>query len=375
MRIACVHSLRLALTVTISSALALVACGLLFSQEAGQVQKGKGGKGGNALIRPLADVQKDLKGKLERIPVHGRSLEGNLEGDSPDREVFVYLPPSYEAGARRYPVLYLLHGYGLTAERWVGFLNIASLEKNVIAGTAREMILVMPDAFTLYSGSMYSNSATTGYWEKFLTEDLVEYIDKHYRTLADRGSRGLAGHSMGGYGTMRLGMKRADVFSSLYAMSSCCLGATINPNPEQYASLAALKSPAQAKAKGGFMTQFASAAAWSPNPQNPPFFFDLPVKDGVVQPGVVAKWAANAPLAMLDQYVPSLKSYRAIAMDVGLQDSLLNSNRELDALLSKFSIAHTFETYEGDHNSKVAERFDTKVLPFFSRQLTFSPEK
>src|SRR5206468_2275135 len=142
-------------------------------------------------------------------------------------------------------------------------------------GTAKEMILVMPDAYSLFNGSMYSNSVTTGDWEGFLAGDLVTYIDAHYRTIADRASRGLAGHSMGGYGTMRLGMKHPEVFSSLYGMSSCCLGANISPNVEQYAALEALKTPQDAKAKGGFMTQFASAAAWSPNAKNPPFFFDL----------------------------------------------------------------------------------------------------
>ena len=75
---------------------------------------------------------------------------------------------------------------------------------------------------------------------------------------------------------------------------------------------------------------------------------------------------------MLDQYVPSLKRYKAIALDVGLQDNLLTSNRELDALLTQAGVTHTFETYEGDHNSRVAVRFDTKVLPFFSSQLAFS---
>ena len=57
------------------------------------------------------------KGNVEHIKVHGKSLEGNLEGDSPDRDVFVYLPPSYAANSnQRYPVVYLLHGYGLTGE-------------------------------------------------------------------------------------------------------------------------------------------------------------------------------------------------------------------------------------------------------------------
>src|SRR5258707_1859269 len=118
------------------------------------------------------------KGTFERIKVHGKALEGNLEGDSPDRDVFVYLPPSYASSPnRRYPVVYLLHGYGLTAERWLTFLDLgASADKNMAAGTVREMILVNPDAFTLYNGSMYSNSVTTGDWEGYIAEDLVGYI-------------------------------------------------------------------------------------------------------------------------------------------------------------------------------------------------------
>src|SRR5258708_28835861 len=162
------------------------------------------------------------KASIEKIKVHGKALEGNLEGDSPDRDVFVYLPPSYASSPnRRYPVVYLLHGYGLTAERWLTFLDLgASADKNMAAGTVREMILVNPDAFTLYNGSMYSNSVTIGDWEGYIAEDLVAYVDSHYRTIADRMSRGLGGHSMGGYGTVRVGMKHPEVFSSLYAMSS-----------------------------------------------------------------------------------------------------------------------------------------------------------
>jgi len=317
------------------------------------------------------------KGKVEIITVHGKSLEGNLEGDSPDRQVFVYLPPSY-AGAtnRRYPVVYLLHGYGLTGERWMRFANIASAADKDTATGSREMILVSPDAYTLYNGSMYSNSATTGDWETYIAEDLVGYIDGHYRSIADRMSRGLAGHSMGGYGTMRVGMKRPDVFGDLYAMSSCCLGANLTPSSQQMAVFDALKSPAEAKAgaqsKDIFaLASLASAAAWSPNPKNPPFYFDAPMKGGIVQPDVVAKWAANAPLAMIDQYIPQLKKYHAIALEVGLQDTLLNSNRALDTLLTQSGVPHTFETYEGDHTNRVPERFEQQVIPFFSKNLRF----
>src|ERR1051325_602849 len=166
-----------------------------------------------------------IKGSFQKITVHGRSLEGNLEGDSPDRDVFVYLPPSYaRETTRRYPVLYFLHGYGVNAEADVRMLNLPQAAENaMLQNGGREMILVLPDAFTKYSGSMYSNSLTTGDWEGYVSSDLVSYIDSHYRTIANRDGRALAGHSMGGYGTVRIGMKQPAVFSLLYAMSSCCL--------------------------------------------------------------------------------------------------------------------------------------------------------
>ena len=92
------------------------------------------------------------------------------------------------------------------------------------------MIIVMPNAFTKYQGSMYSNSAAVGDWETFVARDLVTWVDAHYRTLAKPESRGLAGHSMGGYGTLRIAMKQPGPFSAIHAMSSCCLAP--NPNPD-----------------------------------------------------------------------------------------------------------------------------------------------
>lgn len=84
-------------------------------------------------------------------------------------------------------------------------------------------------AHTVFQGSMYSNSVTTGDWEGYITRDLVSYVDARYRTIPARGSRGLAGHSMGGYGTIRIAMKHPDVFASIYIMSACCLKPGLNP--------------------------------------------------------------------------------------------------------------------------------------------------
>ena len=318
------------------------------------------------------------RGSYERIKVHGRSLEGNLEGDSPDRFVSVYLPPGYQAHPnQRYPVIYLLHGYTDSDDKWFGlvkhFVNVPEIaDRAMSSGASREMIIVMPNAYTALEGSFYAKSVTTGDWEDFVVSELVGYIDSHYRTIANRASRGLAGHSMGGYGTVRLGMRHPEVFSSFYALSSCCLDSGLAPPQVSAAALEAIHTADQARAAPFIVkAQFALAAALSPDPQNPPLFLDLPLKDGEPQPAVLARWAANSPIAMLDQYVGNLRQLKAIALDVGLQDTLLSGSRQLDARLQTYKIPRTFETYEGTHTSHVADRIETKVLPFFSAQLKF----
>jgi S-formylglutathione hydrolase FrmB len=335
---------------------------------------------------PAAGQQNDPpRGTIERITVHGRALEGNLEGDSPDRPVIVYLPPSYaKETTRHYPVLYYLHGYTATAEAYAKVLALPNSVDRAVAAGVHEMIVVLPDAFTKYSGSMYSNSPTIGDWETFIAQDLPAFIDKRYRTMASREGRGLAGHSMGGYGTMRVGMKQPASFAALYAMSSCCL---MN-DPAAGRGAGARGDGAQGRGdgaagrgdgagrgagagRGGALANAlsAQAAAWAPNPKNPPLFFDLPTKDGEIQPLIAAKWPANSPLVMVDQHVPALKSMRAIALDVGDKDPFVTTNRQLNEALTRLDIANSLEVYDGDHGNRVGERFESKVLPFFSKYL------
>jgi enterochelin esterase-like enzyme len=340
--------------------------------------QGRGGRGGGG-AGPAAGGPRN--GTVEKITVHGKSLEGNLEGDSPDRVVLVYLPPSYAGDqARRFPVVYLLHGYGGTETTFTERLANLPESGDRLDGAQgfSSAIYVMPSAYTLHKGSMYSDSVTTGNWEKFIAEDLVAYIDGHYRTLATRMSRGLAGHSMGGYGALRIGMKRPELFGSLYLMSSCCLGANRNPSPDSMKAAEAVKTREQAeeaaKAPGfGVSTTLASAAAWSPNPANPPLFFDLPVKDGKVRPEIVAKWVANAPLEMIDRYAENLKKYYSIGIEVGTKDTLFRSNQQLHEAMTRLGIRHGFEEYDGDHTNRVKERVDRNLLPFFARYLAAPP--
>ncbi|MBO9711150.1 MAG: alpha/beta hydrolase, partial [Caulobacter sp.] len=246
---------------------------------------------------------------IERIKVHSPALEGNLEGERADRDVVVYLPPGYAANpTRRYPVVYALHGYGLTVDGFAGLLQSPKTIEAAFASGAPGMIVVLPDTQTLHNGSMYSSSVTIGDWEGFITRDLVAYVDAHYRTLPNRLSRGLVGHSMGGYGATRLGMKHPETFGALYIMSPCCLSAREAPPAQAAAIVEAVKTPEEAT-RLDFLPRatFAVAAAWSPNPKKPPFYVDLPTSKGVVDPSVLARWAANAPLSMLDQYVFNLR--------------------------------------------------------------------
>jgi len=319
-------------------------------------------------------------GTVERVVVHGKALEGNLEGDSPDRDVAVYLPPSYStARKQRYPVVYMLHGFTDDVDHWWGvkkhFVSLPEVvDKALAGGKAREMIVVMPNAYTRYQGSMYSTSVTTGDWENFVASELVAYVDRHYRTIPNAASRGLAGHSMGGYGAMRIGMKYPEVFSSVYLLSPCCMAARIQPGGLGMARAETIQSPAEVE-KADFMTKatVASGAAWSPNPKNPPLYFDLPSKNGEFQPAIAAKWAANAPLAMIDQYIPNLKRLHAIAFDAGAQDAAIAATiKVLDGVLNAYEIRHTFEIYEGTHLSRIAERIEAKTLPFFSTTLSFT---
>jgi enterochelin esterase-like enzyme len=310
---------------------------------------------------------------VEHIKIHGAALEGNLEGDAVDRDVIVLLPPGYAAQkSRRYPVVYALHGYSIGAEQWTHEIHVPQTIEGAFAQGAQDMIVVLPDSKTAHNGSMYSSSVTTGDFENFIAHDVVAYVDARYRTIAKRTSRGLVGHSMGGYGATRIGMKHPDVFGSLYIMSPCCLspmgGRPVKPEDEK--ALEAVKTPADsANLPWLLRARLASAAAWSPDPKNPPLYLDLPTNNGVVQEDIVAKWAANAPLAFIDQYIGALRRYRAIAIDVGDQDGLRFDTIKLHDVLDNYGIANTFEIYHGTHTSAVADRFQNHVLPFFSKNL------
>lgn len=313
------------------------------------------------------------------------SLRANLVGDPDRRLATVYLPPGYSKNSRRrYPVVYLLHGFAADHRAFMGGayqnLNIRlSMDSLIAAGAIREMIVVTPNAGNAYNGSFYMNSPVTGNWEDFVVRDLVTYMDRRYRTVRGAKGRGLAGHSMGGFGAIRIGMRHPDTFSAIYGLSPCCLAwwgdSLDNAASARWRAANDLKDRQQL-AKAGFFSNllFAMAAVYSPNISAAPFFVDLPYRvsgDAVVLDSAVASRWRMGPLIMAGFHMANLRRV-SLAFDAGRADGFrdipINAAR-LDSLLSRENVPHTFELYEGTHGSRIRSRIETNVMPFFSAKL------
>ena len=168
-----------------SAMCALAAC----ASAPGNVQKG-------TEVPPL--VANAPKVRIEAIKIHSSLIAGNLLGTSAERDVYVVLPPSYDREPkRRYPVVYALHGFSISAEQWMKELHAPATVEAAFARGTKEMILVFPNSKNEYGGAFYTNSVATGDFEGFVADELIAHIDKHYRTIARPEARGLVGHSMG----------------------------------------------------------------------------------------------------------------------------------------------------------------------------------
>jgi S-formylglutathione hydrolase FrmB len=331
-----------------------------------------------------AYTQNKKTGKVIFEKILAASLKGNKGGENPFRSVTVYLPPGYDTSTRHYPVIYYLHGFQMNDTMFIEGAQFDKLmDEAIVSGKIRPAILVIPNEYTLFQGSFYTNSSLTGNWEDFTVKELVGFIDKKYRTISDRNSRGLAGISMGGYGTLKLGMLHPDVFGVIYAESPATLGMYMDINIYN----PSMKTAQEAKniddlSKDYYAMGFvAMARAFSPNPNKAPFYCDLPIaykNDRIsVNYDALKKWENNFPLNMIDNHVKELKSLNAIKIDWGRNDefdhipitSLLFSQK-LEAL----GINHEAEMYLGDHSHKVwgpDGRWYNALLPFFDHNLKF----
>jgi S-formylglutathione hydrolase len=330
-------------------------------------------------------------GTIEELQVPAPSLAGNLIGDPAIQGVHVYLPPGYKRDTtRRYPTLYSLHGYTGSPESWlrdpdVGMNLPASMDQLIAKGAAAEMIVIAPNGRNAFLGGFYTNSPVTGNWEDYIYRDVVKFIDERYRTIAKPASRGIVGHSMGGYGAFMLAMKHPDVFGAVYALSPCCLGleGDLSGDNPIWAKAAKVTSRDLFSRGSGSFDEFmtgaliALSAAFTPNRARSPLHPDLPFidKNGslVRNEPVHSKFRAKMPLYVIEQHRDNLIKLRGISVDVGQYDEFTHIKRTtpmLSAELSKFGIPHSFEIFAGgDHQNKVKERFSTKVVPFFTALL------
>jgi S-formylglutathione hydrolase FrmB len=280
-------------------------------------------------------------------------------------------------------VVYLLHGYTGTSLLWTGGgycgeeLHIAYLADEAFSKKlAKPMILVAADCSNKFRGSWYRNSPVTGGWETFVTRELVEYMDSTYRTLADRDSRGLAGHSMGGHGTMILAMKHPEVYGAVYAMAPAMMAFE---NDVQVLFKDRFRSLAERGAEVKFdeeewqtQAMLALGAAVASNAAKPPYYGDLPLDgEGNIVEATWSTWLEHDPRTMVESCCANLKQLNCIRMDSGQDDAVLESARLFSQALTDHGVPHVFDEYPGTHTDQVASRLRDKVLPFFSDQLKF----
>lgn len=319
---------------------------------------------------------------LEEIAISSKSLANNFLNDTTDIKTHIYLPPDYHQNShRRYPVLYLLHGFDGSHFSWANNrIRIDQIMRRHIAKDPENaMIIVMPNAHNRYWGSFYSNSSVTGHWEDFLTKELINYVDHHYRTLPQSQSRAIAGHSMGGYGALKMAIKHAHIFSTVYGMSSCCLGMMKDLSATNPVWIDTFQLNNYAELWGANFysrVQIALAAAWSPNEKQPPFYVNFPFKEinSQIVPAEPAysQWLKQMPLYMLADYMENIRKLRGIGFEVGAKDGfshILATNKQLAKQLGDADINHQFKIFDGNHFNRLASRIENHMLPFVSTHL------
>lgn len=329
----------------------------------------------------LSFAQSD-KGTVVIDTIYSQNLENDF-GENPNRAVSVYLPPNYQNNNQRYPVIYFLHGF-MGDNKMMAMMS-GLLDYAIANNKIKPFIMVIPDEKTTCQGSFYSNSGVFGDWEDFTAFDLVYYMDENYRTIPKKESRGITGHSMGGYGALKIAMHHPDIFSTVYAISPGALTivAEYGPNSNTFRELSEINTIEGLKKSyfGGVMMAF--GRAWSPNPDNPPFYCDFPfVYNGdelIINKEVLQKWYDNMPVHMIDDNLENLQQLKAIKLDWGRNagDRFTLQCDMFSERLENVGITHFAEEYIGTHVSGIYTkegRIPQQVLPFFDFYLEFGDE-
>lgn len=324
------------------------------------------------------------QGFVENKTIHSTSLE-NKGGENPDRNLAIYLPPEYQNTTKKYPVIYFLPGFSSKSEEVVSQLQ-PILDNAISLHDIKPIIVVIPDHYTLYRQSYYSNSLLTGNWIDYTKNEVVEYIDQHYRTLATKESRALAGWSSGGFGALKVGMQSTEVFANIYSLSPglLMLSDEFAPNSPAYKRLTEIKTREQLIEgwNEGIPNILAAAGrAFAPNPENPPFYADMPVNfngnNAVIDEEILQKWNSQLPYNMLDRYASDLRNLHSFKLEWGRNDDFKNvitSCRAFSKKLENLGIAHIAEEYNGTHFNRIFTadgRIAKEMLPFLDSQLAF----
>lgn len=329
-----------------------------------------------------AGIKKSL---LVTDTINSVVLMQNKVGLDRKRSIKVVLPPGYTTTKKAYPVVYYLHSIYGNAEGIIANGAKRLSERAFEKGIAKEFILVIPDCSSPNIGSLYENSPVSGYWLNYITEEIVPYIDKKYRSIRNASSRAVVGDFMGGRGALQLGMYHADIFGVVYALHPVATGVGTRPWTELGIDWERILKAKSFQDLGGDKpceTFVAICQAFLPNPNRLPFYCDyfMKLEDGKLKvdvPNMVKIQRAFMLEQRLSESVESLQKLRALAFDWARYDGNYDhvySARAFTRNLEDLGIEHEAEEYRGtpwNHTWDDNGRFYTRVLPFLDRHLVF----
>jgi S-formylglutathione hydrolase FrmB len=292
-------------------------------------------------------------------------LKNNPLGDPAVRDLIVYLPPGF-TDEKRYPTVYVLTGFtgrGKMLLNDSAFTpNLAQrMDKLINEGKIRPMIAVMPDCFTHYGGSQYINSTATGDYEDYLTEEIVPFVDANFPTLPDKNARAVMGKSSGGYGSLIMAMRHADLFGLACSTSGdayfehCFFSdfpkafRAVKGRPE--ALLEKFWNEDAKKGKDDFagLNIIGMSACYSPRGAEFELPFDL--ETGEIRHDVWERWLEHDPVRLVEKHVENLKSLKLLFIDAGTRDefALDIGARILCERLKDHDIRHLHEEFDDGH--------------------------
>jgi enterochelin esterase family protein len=241
-------------------------------------------------------------------------------------------------------------------------------------GTA-PMIVVIPDGACRWGCGQWVDSPVTGNFEQYVLYDVIPHVDGAYRTIADASSRGVFGFSSGGFGSWNLASRNPDVFGAMAVLSAdSWLDMTHKFMLYKYLDSIWPDAP-DGPVEDNFWAEivYNYSATYSPNPDNPPHYVDLPMAfpSGELIQEVWDRWLSFDPVVNVHDRVENLRKLRGIMLDAGSNDdyNLHWGHRLLSHHLNQAGIAHEHRENPGNHGGRFAERYQV-ALQWLSETLT-----